>query len=146
MQKKFIVIPHTADIQIRVFGATLQELFEHALFGMFQTIEPRSDACTVAEGLLICANLDRQHTANIQASDKESLLVDFLSHALFLSDVHNEAYFTVQFHTFFDTALQATIRGVSISGFNVEIKAVTYHGMKLEHVGGLWQTDIVFDI
>ncbi len=146
MKKDFIVIPHTADLQIRVFGSTLQELFANALNGMFQVIEPRTDDCTLVEGRLVCKALPVTHAVTVKAADRESLLVDFLSEAVYLSDVHNEAYFAVTFDRFDSAAVQATIRGVPVHGFSIEIKAVTYHGLKIEQVDGEWQTDIVFDI
>ena len=146
MKHDFISIPHTADIQIRVFGKTIQELFVNALYGMFQVIEPRTDECEVKDGRLVCKELPIKREIEVIAPDKEALLVDFLSEALYLSDVHNEAYFDADFTEFSDDALNGTIKGVLIHGFNVEIKAVTYHGMKIEQVDGVWQTDIVFDV
>jgi len=146
MKHYFITIPHTADIQIRVFGKTVRELFANALYGMFQVIEPRTDACEVKEDRLVCKELPIKREVAVEAQDKEALLVDFLSEALYFSDVHNEAYLDVKFFQFTETALKGTIEGVSIHGFNVEIKAVTYHGMKIMQVDGVWQTDIVFDV
>ena len=146
MKHDFISIPHTADIQIRVFGKTVKELFANALYGMFQVIEPRTDSCEVNDGRLVCKELPIKREIEVSAPDKEALLVDFLSEALYLSDVYNEAYFDADFAKFSDDALRGTIKGISIHGFNVEIKAVTYHGMKIEQVDGVWQTDIVFDV
>lgn len=146
MKHDFIAIPHTADIQIRVFGKTVSELFCNALYGMFQVIEPRTDACELKEGRLVCQELPIKREVEVQAPDKEALLVDFLSEALFLSDINNEAYLDVEFGNFSETALRGVIKGIAIYGFNVEIKAVTYHGMKIMQVDGVWQTDIVFDV
>lgn len=81
------------------------------------------------------------------APDIDALLVDFLSEALYLSDVHNQAYFDVAIDQLTDTNIKAVIKGVAITGFDVvEIKAVTYHDLVIKHVDDVWQTDIVFDI
>ncbi len=146
MPKDFELIPHTADLKIRVYGSNLAELFRHAVIGMFQAIEPRAQGCTVQQDRLVCSSLPQSHEITVESPDAASLLVDFLSHALYLSDVHNEAYLDATIHEITNTNVRATVRGVEVTGFNVEIKAVTYHDLDIHKQGGLWQTDIVFDI
>ena len=128
MQKDFEQLSHTADIEIRVYGITLQQLFEHALIGMFQVIGPKVVGCRIE-------------------NDIESLLVDFLSEAWYFSDIHNEAYLKADIHELTQTHIRATLHGVEVQGFDVvEIKAVTYHDLHIEQLNGMWQTNIVFDI
>jgi SHS2 domain-containing protein len=147
MQKDFEVIPHTADIKIRVYGSTFAELFKNALLGMFQSIEPHADGCRKVGERTVCDSLPCSHEIHIQAPDKEALLVDFLSQALYLSDVHNEAYFDATIDEIDERHIVATIYGVPVNGFEVvEIKAVTYHGLSIQKVNGAWQAEIVFDI
>jgi SHS2 domain-containing protein len=143
----FEILPHTADIKIRAYGKNKQELFCNALLGMFQAIHPIAPECTVKDDRVVCATLPKRHDIHIQAFDSESLLVDFLSEALYLSDVHNEAYFDVIFHEFIDTDIKATLCGVQVTGFEVvEIKAVTYHELVIQKDNDVWYADIVFDI
>ena len=147
MLKDFEQLPHTADIKIRVYGTSLKELFKNALIGMFQVIGPHAKDCKKIKGRLICASLPIQHTIAITSVDRESLLVDFLSEALYLSDINNEAYLDADIHELTDTNIKATIKGVPIEGFDVvEIKAVTYHDLHIQEKNGAWQADIVFDI
>lgn len=143
----FTQLPHTADIKIRVFGATKNELFEHAVVGMFQVIGPHAKGCIVKDGMLECPELPKSHEIELESSDSEGLLVDFLSHAWWLCDVYNEAYLDADVELLSDVHLKATVYGVAITGFDVvEIKAVTYHDLRIEQVNGRWQADIVFDI
>lgn len=143
----FEILPHTADIKIRAYGKSKQELFCNALIGMFQAIHPIVPGCEVENDRVVCSELPEQHDVELQASDTESLLVDFLSEALYLSDVYNQAYFDVVIHEFTDTHIKATLCGVHVTGFEVvEIKAVTYHELEIKNKNGLWQADIVFDI
>lgn len=145
--KDFELIDHTADLQIHVYGATLEDLFRHALCGMFQAIKPDIAGCEIKDDRIVCKELPRNHEINIESPDRDALLIDFLSQALYLSDVHNEAYLDVIIHALSDTMLHATLHGAPIKGFaNVEIKAVTYHEVHIEMKDGVWQTDIVFDI
>ncbi len=145
--KDFEQRAHTADIKIRVYGNTQSELFKHALIGMFQVIEPHAAACKRIDDRLVCPELPQKHEITVESPDNESLLVDFLSEALWLSDVHNEAYLDATIEQLTDTFIQATVAGVKVTGFDVvEIKAVTYHDLAIKQINGVWQTDIVFDI
>ncbi len=147
MKKDFELLAHTADIKIRVYGADRAQLFCHALSGMFQSARPQAPGCTFKNGLLVCPRLSVAREVRVQAPDFDALLVDFLSEALYLSDVHNEAYLDAIIHEISQTQVHATIKGVAITGFEVtEIKAVTYHDLVVKEVLGGWQADIVFDI
>lgn len=146
-KKDFEAVAHTADIQIRVYGKTMKELFCNALIGMFQSVGPRSPECETIEDRLVCNDLPYAREITIKAHGYDNLLVDFLSQALTLSDIHDEVYLDVNFETLSDEELRATVYGVRITGFqNVEIKAVTYHKLHVQQLNGYWQTDVVFDI
>lgn len=145
--KDFEMLPHTADIKIRASGRTMEELFKHALQGMFQSIRPHAPSCHEQDGRIICKALPAKHGIRLEAPDKEALLVDFLSQALYLSDVYDEAYFDVDIHKLTSTLIKAIVKGVKITGFDVvEIKAVTYNDLKVEYSGGSWVAEVVFDI
>ena len=149
MIKDFEVLPHTADLKIRVYGDSLEQLFKHALIGMFQSIGPITETpgCQYKADRLVCDSLPKEHTIDISSFDSVSLLVDFLSEALYLSDVNNEAYLDVRFTAFSPTHLEGALLGVGIKGFEVvEIKAVTYHDLRIIEQDGRWQADIVFDV
>ena len=147
MSKDFEQIPHTADLKIRVYGKDKKQLFRHALIGMFQVIRPITQGCTVQNDRTICTELPIQREIKVSAIDEISLLVDFLSEALYLSDVHDEAYLDVIIDNFSSVELKAVLLGVKIKRFDgVEIKAVTYHDLHIEKKDDEWVADIVFDI
>lgn len=147
VMKDFELIPHTADIKIRVYGKDLQQLFTHALTAMFTIMRPNTRQCTYKSDRLVCDALPIHRTATISSPDTESLLVDFLSYALYLSDVHNEAYLNMQVSNMNNTSINAVLMGIAVDGFEQsEVKAVTYHDLKIVMKDGLLQTDIVFDI
>jgi len=147
MKKDFEILPHTADIKIKVYGKTLEELFCNAVIGMFQAIVPKIPGCITKHGRVVCDNFPERRTIHIETVDIEALLVDFLSEALYLSDVNDEAYLWVEISDLSHTKIDATLYGKKVDGFEVvEIKAVTYHEMEVKNVDGVWQTNIVFDI
>lgn len=141
------IIPHTADLKIRVYGRNTQELFKNALIGMFQSLKPIAPSCSYQADRLVCKELPISRDIGVNSPDQEALLVDFLSTALYFCDVHNEIYLDVVFTSFDSTHLVATLKGVSITGMEEsEIKAVTYHDLAITQHEGIWQTDIIFDI
>ena len=147
MAHDFIQLPHTADIKMRVFGTTKEELFAHALEAMFQVVHPLVSGAHIQDDRVIPQSLPIQRTIEINSIDDENLLVDFLSEALCLSDTHNEAYFKSDITLLTSTQLHATLNGAPITGFeSTEIKAVTYNELQIEQTSEGWQTDIVFDI
>jgi len=56
----FEVLPHMADIKIRVYGKTQQELFKHALIGMFQAIRPIIPEGKIEHDRVICDIMVRE--------------------------------------------------------------------------------------
>ena len=147
MMQDFEQLPHTADIKIRVYGKTKKDLFRHALIGMFQVVGPKIAGCRVEYERVFCDLLAEKHEIMIQAPDEVALLVDFLSEALYLSDVNDEAYLDADIHELTDRTVKATIYGAKVTGFEVvELKAVTYHELAIKKIDNLWQADIVFDI
>ncbi len=147
MAMDFELIPHTADIKLRVYGKTLEDLFRNALIGMFQSIGPQIKGCILKNERVLCKELPFSHEINLDSIDQEALLVDFLSEALYLSDVYNEAYLDAKIHELSNSHIRATIYGAKVTGYEVvEIKAVTHHDLAIKQENGLWQTDIVFDI
>jgi SHS2 domain-containing protein len=143
--KNFQVLPHTADLRLKVLGRTKKELFRNAVIGMFQSAYPRADKCWRLKNRLICAALPQKHKIKIKSNDIGSLLVDFLSEALYFSDIKNEAYLDAKINKLSDTFLEAEIRGVKITGFKIELKAVTYHELNIKK-NKYWETIIIFDI
>ncbi|TET06413.1 archease [Candidatus Dependentiae bacterium] len=146
MVDDFEIIPHTADLKIRVYGHTLAEFFLNAVVGMFQSIGPKASDCKIEDGRRICRELPEHHEVEVKSFDLNSLLVDFLSEALYLSDVHDEAYLNATIYDINEKHVKATLRGVKITGFEIEIKAVTYHDLEIKRVDDIWQADIVFDV
>ena len=93
----------------------------------------------------------RSYRNNIQSNFQRAIVNHYWS-IFFLKrysplDINNEAYLDARIDQLTDTHIKATIFGVTITGFDVvEIKAVTYHDLKIEQHDGEWIAEIVFDI
>ncbi len=145
--KDFEEIPHTADIKIRVYGKSFKEILRNAVVAMFQVIQPKIKGATIVDGRVICKKLPHEQLVEIDSVDKQSLLVDFLSEALYLSDLYNQAYLDAVIEECSFNHVKAKLLGVDVQGFEVvEIKAVTYHELSIKETSDGWHADIVFDI
>lgn len=128
-------LEHTADIRLRVTGATREALFRDALLGLAAAMRPAQPGGAAERRL------------ELEAGDATALLVDFLGEALALMQAHRESYRDVRFTELTDRRLAATLKGVVVAGFDEDVKAVTYHEADVAPApGGGWQTDLVFDI
>jgi SHS2 domain-containing protein len=132
----FELLPHTADVRVRIEAATLEELFRDALHAMMSCAQARPD--------LDSTTIYREIA--VTSVDRTALLVDFLNEALALSIVEEEMYVDVRFRTLGSADLAATLVGTR-AAFDDEIKAVTYHEADVVQKGdGGWTTVLVFDI
>jgi len=135
--QKFKILEHKADLKIRVFGGTKEELFTNALFGMASEMkaeikEPEEKA---------------EREINIKAVDLSALLVDFLSEALYLSEVNQEVYQQIQFKKFTDKNIEGILIGKKLKRIGVVIKGVTYHDLDVHRKKDkAWEATILFDI
>jgi len=133
------IIPHVADVRLRIEGDTLSELFLAGLEGMSQII--KQDFCANNKTFLLERNI------SIVASDTTSLLVDFLSEALTYSYVERAIFCEAVFDKLTPIGLKAVIFGKKVNYFNEDIKAVTYHEANIvKNKKGNLETVIVFDI
>lgn len=129
------------------YGSTYEELFLHALLGMFQSIGPVVQGCLIKNDRIICENLPKRRRITLKARGYEALLVDFLSEALCFSDIYNEVYLDMTVFLLTPEQIDVTVHGTKIEGFSgPEIKAVTYHDLQIRSSSGQLEADIVFDI
>jgi SHS2 domain-containing protein len=134
--KEFEVLEHPADLKIKASGKTKEETFINMMRGMFESIKLKKKK-------------EKQKTERdirFGSADLKSLLVDFLSEVLYLSDVHNEAYLDGKITVTEDNRLVGKIFGQGIEGFEEEIKAVTHHGLEIGKVKDHWEAVVLFDI
>jgi|LDZU01.1.fsa_nt_gi SHS2 domain-containing protein len=129
----FQEIEHTADAAIQVWGNTLPVLFQQAAYGLY-----------AVTGVQVLAGSSTMRRFNLNAKDKESLLVAFLSELLFY--LNKEEMFQDINLKINGERLFGQLRGRKVKEIQREIKAVTYHQMKIIQKDGRYQTDIVFDV
>jgi SHS2 domain-containing protein len=136
-KKFFQILEHKADLKIRVFGKTKEELFENAMLGMFEAAKYESTKQPTT----------KQLTTKIKAFDLSSLLVDFLSEILYLVETKKLIFEKVEFKKFTENEIEANLIGEPLKRMGVHIKGVTYHELDIsQEKDGTWQATILFDI
>ncbi len=134
---KYEILEHISDLKIRFFGKDKKELFENAMKGMFEgtRYERIADSEVIKRGI------------KVSSHDLPSLLVDFLSEVLYLSEVNQEVYQEIQFKIFNDKNIEATLIGRKLKTRGVIIKGVTYHDLEISQLkDSIWQATVLFDI
>ena len=133
----FEEIPHTADVRFRVRAPTLAGLFSETVSALMQVMYgPDRKA-------------DVERTVSLDADDRESLLRDFLSELLFISDTEGLVVSTASVRTD-GQHLTATLSGESFdpkrhSG-GTEVKGISYSGLCITRDANGYMLDIVFDV
>ena len=136
--KKYEILEHKADLKIRAFGKTKEELFLNMLIGMSESMKG-SEVRRPEEKI--------KREVKIKSLDLPALLVDFLSEVLYLTQVNKEIYTKAKFKKFTGTELEAELIGQKVERFGEDIKAVTYHSLDIhQREDGIWEATILFDI
>ena len=132
-------VDHTADAGIAVEASDLARLFERAAWGMFFIA---TDVAAVRP--------TQTTRISIDAPDREALLVRWLSELNYRHVTEHRI-----FSEFRVTALGKRHLEVDVSGeifdparhtIFTEIKAVTFHDLKLERDSRGWKAQIIFDL
>jgi SHS2 domain-containing protein len=140
MNQPYEFFDHTADIGVRVHGATLPALFANAARAMFTVL-----------GELKKTGDRRQKTVELRAESLEDLLHDWLAELLYAVETEHVLYDEFEISNLQSPVLTATVRGGPIdfaeSQPNEEIKAVTYHRLDVHQLpDGSWQATVIFDV
>jgi SHS2 domain-containing protein len=137
--KKYQHIDHTADVGIQIFGRDLKELFENAALGLFDII---------ANLEKVTPGLERQ--IEVEASDREALLVSWLSELNFRFFTKREIYREFVIESLIDFKLSAKVKGERIDydrhEIFTEVKAVTYHHLYIKETPDGWEAQVIFDL
>lgn len=133
---RFEIIEHTADVGVRAYGSTLEELFESAALGMMSII---CDPGTVEQR--------ERKEIGVEPGEPYEMLYSFLSEIIYLVDAHALLFSRFEVRMVGDMVL-AVAWGERIDpakhGLRMEIKAVTFHMLKVEPEKGM--AEVLFDI
>jgi SHS2 domain-containing protein len=130
---------HTADLGLRIRAADLDTLFVEAAQALFGT---------VVEDLATVRPLQKIDV-EVQGDEIDYLLFDWLRELLYHFDAEHLLFGKFEVHVK-DDGLTASAWGEPLdrSRHNMEheVKAITYHGLRVEKVGAEWEAEVIVDI
>lgn len=141
----FELLEHTADVGIRSFGASVEEVFEQATRGLAEII----GAWRRDPGAEIEAGDEVQVAVDADPGDLAGLLVDWLSEVLYLHELRDAALGAVRVERVWGGRAQGTVTLVppGPGGFEgIPVKAVTYHRLKVGPGPDGWMAEVYVDI
>jgi len=133
------IFEHTADLGLRIRSGDLAGLFEEAGRALFSVIVTDLDSVRPREEVSFQLDADRN----------DDLLRDWLAELLYTFHTRHLLlrHFDVEVR---DTLLSATARGETLDEnrhrLDAEVKAVTYHGLKVEREAEGWLAEVIVDI
>ncbi|OGW78226.1 MAG: hypothetical protein A3I73_02775 [Omnitrophica bacterium RIFCSPLOWO2_02_FULL_45_16] len=137
--KRYEQFSHTADIGVRVFGRTLEELFENAAFAMFDIIAD-------LDGL----KGDITRDFELTAPNYEELLISWLDELLYNFYTKGIIFYKFEVTLVSADLINAKAFGRAVSDnrnrLKTEIKAATYYNLKIIKKDDYYEVDIIFDV
>ena len=131
---------HTADLGLRVRGTTFEELLAEAGRGLLAMIVANPEAIRPVQS----------RTITLAAGEPQYLLFDWLSELLFAFESEKLLLAEFEIRLQGDTGLVATCRGEPMDAtrhtMDHEVKAITYHGLRVEQQDGAWFAEVIVDI
>jgi len=133
----FEEISHTADIKIRARAPTIEALFSETFNAMMEIMYGKNRTSNVLRKI------------RVESSDNESLIADFLSEVLFISEVESLVFSDASIYID-GFGLTADLKGelfdpVRHSGGS-EVKGISYSGLAITHDANGYMLDIIFDV
>jgi len=139
VEKVFEVLDHTADIGIIAYGTDIRQVFANAATGMASLI---ADLDEIGDHI--------QRDIELKSYDDENLLVEWLNELLYIFDVEHILFKRIEVNNLYNSTIKARCFGDRIDfqrhRIKREIKAATYHMLRIGKDRGTFSAQVIFDI
>ena len=137
----FEFIEHTADLGLRIYGKNIESLFQNAAQSLFEIIiDSKSQAENLEEIILEAENLEELFVTWLNELISLFFACKFLPSEYFI-EVEEKDDLKI---------LKSRIKGANFNPqenkIKMEIKAATYHNLKLEKTDDGYVAEVIFDI
>lgn len=130
---------HTADLGLRIRASDLNSLFAEAGKALFSVIVENPDAIQPKQAV----------TVEVSGEDRVYLLFDWLNEWLFRYETQHMLFGRFEARVEAD-GLRGTAWGEPLDrGRHIldhEVKAITYHHLRVEPTGDGWEAEVIVDI
>ncbi len=138
----FAFVEHTADIGVRAWGPTPAAAFAATARGMYVITLGKEPAETTGRTI--------ERTVSVSGETWPDLLVNWLAELLFQFSVEGVVAFEYEFSACAPPRCSASVTGIAIEDEDQvaggEIKAVTYHNLKIDVQPECTTAQVIFDI
>ncbi|MFH1996939.1 MAG: archease [Candidatus Omnitrophota bacterium] len=136
--KRYEQFEHTADIGVKIYGKDIKGLFQNAAFAMFDIIAD-------LEGLKTTITL----SFDLKAANREELLQTWLDELLFNFYTKWIIFSDFKIERISNGRIKAKAFGRHVgenkNRLKTEIKAITYHNLKIERSENGFEATVLFD-
>lgn len=131
------ILEHTADVRVRVYGDSFLDLLRNAALALLSLITERGSVRPVEEIVF-----------EAEAETGEELLIKMLSEILYIHQVRKMVFSEAEIGLADGYRLKGRLKGekIDLGRHELDIKAATYHNLKIERVNDRFMAEIVFDI
>jgi SHS2 domain-containing protein len=137
--KRWEFMDHTADVGLTAEADSLGELMEALAEGL-------ADVVCVREFV----RLREVRRVDVSAGDREALALDFLAAVLNVLQADHFLVASVRVPRATETSLTAELAGEEYDAgrheIRTEVKAATYHLLKVEKEGQVWKGRVILDL
>ncbi len=126
---------HTADWALEVWAPDFPTLLAEAARGLAALSGVQVDEAAPPD----------RYALHLPAEDAEVALVEFLNELLFLRDTRGRWYHPEHL-TWDGQAVRGTLRGFPLLAVAKEVKAATYHNLRVHHTPQGWRAVVVLDV
>jgi SHS2 domain-containing protein len=140
--RKFELIEHTADVGVKVYGKSLPEVFKHAADALYYLLLSN-----------VTPEPNKSHSITLEAEKTDELLVAWLNELIGL--LFADKFLPNSYHVSIEDSgnkkmLRCILRGEefdpSQNPLSMEVKAATYHDLKIEETDAGYMAQVIFDV
>ncbi len=137
--KNYEVLEHTADIGIRVKSSSLEGLVKNAGLAITDISVEKQKIQNPEKHKIVITQ---------KAANAEELFVNWLNELLSLSAAESLIFEEIKINQINENFVDAIAIGTDRINYktNVEIKAATYHQLKVQKINSHWQAEVIFDV
>jgi SHS2 domain-containing protein len=139
MPKSFEILDHTADIGIIAYGTDIEQLFSNAALALFSLI---TNPEAIEEKL--------HFNVQVSSGDRDSLLVEWLNELIYFFDARHVLVHGCDIDSLTYNELKATCHGEDYEPakhkIKREIKAATYHMLRLDKNSDGYRAQVILDV
>lgn len=136
MRRRHAWVDHTSEVQLQVTAESPAGLAAEA---------------GRALGLLLLRGVAAEPAGEarileVASADREALLVDWLNEILFAAEVDLWVAVEIEILEISAVHLKARARGAAVAEPPSNVKAATFHGLRMEEDEDGWHAEVIFDV